>query len=167
VAKTVVRGGNELSRALRCVVYDTLLLKWAIEDLSGTSPRVADLRFGRNEVSLAASLIKFRTLYDFLTRRQGDKGVKPTDILIGDFGLDARQFDDEIVRFRASLDKFGAHLTYQRATRDKDFRRPTARQARRYGRKLLAIADEVVRECRSKGYCLLAVGEKYYRQFNV
>lgn len=121
----------------------------------------------RRSGSLAASLIKFRTLYDFLTRWRGDRGVKPTDILIGDFGLDARQFDekDKIVGFRASLDKFGAHLTYQRATKDTDFPRPTARQARHFGRRLLDIADEVVRECLSNGCRLPAVGKKCYRQF--
>lgn len=159
-------GGDMLGKALRCVTYDILMLKWAIEDLCDKQPRVADLRFGRNEVSLAAALIKFRTLYEFLTRSSGDKGVRDTDILLEDFGLAPRDFsgEDDLVKFRRSLDKFGAHLTYQRASKSEDYPRPTARQARKYGYMLVGIATAVVQECLDNGVRLPPVGRKYYRQ---
>ncbi len=165
MAKRKRKGRDELRRALRCVVYDMLILKWAIEDLRSNDPRVADLRFGRDEVSLAAALIKFRTLYDFLTRSSSDNGVRNTDILVEDFGLAPKVFSNEIVQFRKSLDKFGAHLTYQRAVKSKDYPQPTRRQAKKYGSKLLDIANALVQECLDSGYSLPPVGRKYYKQF--
>jgi len=144
-----------------------LMLKWAIEDIHDDHPRVADLRFGRNEVSFVAALIKFRTLYDLLTRSSSEKGVRKTDILMEDFGLVPKEFsdEDEIVQFRKSLDKFGAHLTYQRALKSKDYPRPTWRQAKKHGGTLLGIAAVVVKECLDRGFRLPPVGRKYYRQF--
>ena len=160
--KSTARDPRQLSAALRCVAYDALILKWCVDDLHSPRERRANLPFGREEISFAAALIKFRVLYDFLSRPRNE--CRKTDIVVEDFDILPLRLSDQLREFRSSLDKFGAHLTYQRAEKDTKYPRPTHKQIAKHGVSLVSEVLKFVELRISDGVLLRGNGLRYYEQ---
>src|SRR5438876_3107137 len=75
---------NDLSMALGCVIYESLILAIAIRmwRTRKSRPKIPDLNWGEAQIALELILLKTRALVDFL----GSRGNNPDDIRASDFG---------------------------------------------------------------------------------
>ncbi len=104
------------SQALKCVVYDALVLAGAIKRIKDNLPANRDLSFANDQIAMEMALIKSRSLIDFLSKKRGSS--HPDDIVIEDFGAPPVKFNKKITRFRDSVNKYSAHLTWERVNRN-------------------------------------------------
>ncbi|MGE0606876.1 MAG: hypothetical protein AB7O62_07245 [Pirellulales bacterium] len=150
---------EDLPGALRCVVYDLLILKWSIEDVEKPNEPIYGIPFGREEVSLVGGLIVCRRLVEFLTR---ETPARDTDICIRDFLIEPNP--PTIPKtFIGALDKFAGHLTLIRAKKSERFPRPTHDDFCCHGCEVLLKGIEFVEEAR-KTVCLRGNGLRYYKE---
>ena len=142
--------------ALRAVTYDAAVLAMALHNLR--TPRSNFLGRGTDQLAVESALLKFRSLYDFLTSSKKNRD----DILIAELGGTAAPFPAPIERFRESVNKYSAHLTWQRVVKDPaiaEFPRPSKILER--SPEVLQRSKAFIESCLTSGFELNSYGKKY------
>ncbi len=104
---------NDLSMALGCVIYESLILAIAIRmwRTRKSRPKIPDLNWGEAQIALELILLKTRALVDFL----GSRGNNPDDIRASDFGYRVTiGFKPLPQSFREAINRRCAHLSWMR-----------------------------------------------------
>lgn len=144
---------------LRCIAYDTAVLAMALRTLRHPTLSEHDLGRGTDQLAVEAALIKYRSLIDFLTGQSSGDDIKITEY--GETPLSIA--NQERLRFRRSVNKYSAHLTWERTIKNRavaEFPRPKA--ILKYGPLLLAEAHAFIARQLANGIRLNKYGQKYY-----
>jgi hypothetical protein len=104
---------KDLSIALGCVIYDSLILAIAIQmwRTRKLRPKIPDLSWSEAQIAIEVILLKTRVLVDFLTAR----GNNPDDIRASDFGYKlSADFSPFPQTLRDAINRRSAHLSWMR-----------------------------------------------------
>jgi hypothetical protein len=165
------RSQTERNAALRCIVYDTAVLAVALRELQSTASSSSssssssasstgshDLGRGTDQLAVEAALIKYRSLFAFLS----GANRRPDDIQLSDFGYPAVHFPQAMQDFCTSVNKYAAHLTWERVEKNPataEFPRPST--VTRYGGQMLPIARAFIDHHLNAGHRLNRFGTAY------
>ena len=151
---------RDINAGLRCIVYDAAVLAMALRKLRKPTNPENDLGRKTDQLAVEAALIKYRSIMDFLT----GTGTYPEDIKMSDFGeAPVTIAAANRRRFRTSVNKYAAHLTWQRTLKDSavaEFPRPSA--ILQYGPQLLQDVRQFIDTQIAKGRKLNRYGKRYY-----
>ena len=139
------RSINELGLALGCVIYDMLMLLIALSVHRRRTeyPCYDGLAWGEPQIAIEVILLKCRSLMDFLSPR-----TPYGDITIKDFECPGIVIPEELRRFRASINKWSAHLSWQRVLQASQVApQPIQATLEPNARLLLTQTRAVVSEC--------------------
>jgi hypothetical protein len=148
-----------LADGLRCIAYDAAVLAMALRTLQRRACTEHDLGRKTDQLAVEAALIKYRSLIDFLTGATS----RDDDIKITEFGEQPIKITDSRRNFKKSVNKYSAHLTWQRTIKDDavaEFPRPRA--ILRYGPLLLSDIRDFLDRQIAKNVCLNNYGQAYY-----
>jgi len=153
-------------QGLRCVIYDMLLLAASAARLKAASvgqpsqpSYVEGLHLSPDEVAFTTGLVKFRSLFDFLTGRPSEYD----NMTISQFGV--RKSDlGTMADFRGSMSHYFAHLDWERVKKAKK-KQPQWHELLAHTPLLLQRANEFVLAAEQKGIVRRGRAETYYLRF--
>jgi len=150
---------NKLEHALRCVLYEMVVLALALVQLKSRGVRLLDetsgqtLPFGEEQTAHEAASLTCRVLIDFLypERKKGNDTSTPTDL-------------KELYK---SLNKWAAHLDWKRVKKSKEYPQSYPEVLLEHGPTILAEASRFVDDCiNNYQYKLTSPNaEQYYNKF--
>lgn len=148
---------------MRALVFDAVVLATALDALSRDGKPQNDVGRGEDQLAVETALIKFRSLYDFLQ----PENPRKDDLVVTDF-VDKYDFTmPNADKFRTSVNKYSAHLTWTRTKEQwDDAFLPRSDSLRDPCERVLKAAWDVISEAISKGYRLNNYGQKYYKRLN-
>ena len=142
---------KELGMALGHVIYDMLMLlvSLSVHRKRRGSPTFKGLTWGEPQIAIEVILLKSRALMDFLSPppRASDR-----DIQIKHYGLPPIQLPPPMRQFRESVNKWSAHLSWQRVRQSAaEAARPSQADMEEHALWLLRVAYEFVNKALASG----------------
>jgi len=154
---------DEKNRGLKCMIYEMLILADGLAQVKAPKNPFPNLPFGSDETAFVATLIKLRSLYDFLC---DPPEVKKHPILIGELGGTKHTLTTEETKFRTSVNQWCAHLDWQRVDRKiTRSERPLRKNALKHGLVALEKGKAYVEERLANGFTLDKFGRGYWQAF--